>query len=240
MLGLDYDAANPTNGDGPRLTAWANDAVIDMLRRTHVYVTTDTLNLTPGTGDYDLLTLKPGWLAIEDIYTTSSNSNFRLQRLSTTDLINLRLFSVTTSPEKMWSLSGANLLMLYPAPIQSDVLTVYYVPKPTALSGNTDDPSSASLGGIPTEFHYGLELYMQWKAGDAFDDESSQSGETYRLAYEGNPNARPGSPAGDGFIGTMLKDIRRKGGKHLGPALIPPRSRRIYVANPGVDTGSQY
>ena len=211
-----------------------------MLLRTHCYVTTDTLNLTSGTGDYDLLTLKPNWLAIEDIYTTSSNANFRLQRLSTTDLINLRLFSVTTSPEKMFALSGANLLMLYPAPLQSDVLTVYYVPKPTALSNTTDDPSSASLGGIPTEFHYGLELYMQWKAADAFDDESSSNGESYRRMYLGDPTAPPGSQQRDGFIGTMLKDIRRKGSKHLGPALIPPRSRRIYVPNPGVDVGSVY
>jgi len=237
VLGLDYDAANPSNGDGPRLTAWANDAVIDMLRRTHVYVTSATMNLTSGQGDYNL---DSGILAIEDIYTTSSGANFRLSRKSSTDLVNLRLFSVTTSPEQMYALSGANLLMLYPAPLQADVLTIYYVPRPTALSNTTDDPSTLTLGGIPSEFHYGLELYMQWKAADAFDDESSQSGETYRRMYLGDPTAPPGTEQRDGFVGTMKKDLRRKGGKHLAGVQIPPRSRRIYVANPGVDVGSMY
>jgi hypothetical protein len=81
---------------------------------------------------------------------------------------------------------------------------------------------------------------MQWKAGDAFDDESSSNGETYRRMYLGDPTAPPGSEQRDGFIGTMKKDMRRKGGKHLAGISIPPRSRRIYVANPGVDVGSSY
>jgi hypothetical protein len=195
------------------------------------------MNLTAGQGDYNLDT---GILAIEDIYATSSGSNFRLSRKSSTDLINLRLFSVTTSPAQMYALSGANLIMLYPAPLTSDVLTVYYVPRPTALSGATDDPSSLTLGGIPSEFHYGLELYMMWKAAGAFDDESSSNGETYRRMYLGDPTAPPGTEQRDGFIGTTKKDIRRKGGKHLAGIQIPPRGRRIYVANPGVDTGSQF
>ena len=237
VLGLDFDAANPTNADGPRLLGWANDAVIDVLRRTHVYVTSATMTCTAGVGDYNL---DSNILAIEDIYSTSTGANYRLRRLSTTDLVNLRLFSVTTSPEQMYSISGANMLMLYPAPLLADTITIYYVPRPTALASGTDDPSTLSLGGIPSEFHYGLELYMMWKAADAFDDESSSSGESYRRLYLGDPTARPGSEQADGFIGTMKKDIRRKGGKHLGPVLIPPRSRRIYVANPGVDTGSQY
>lgn len=240
VLGLDFDSTSPSDGDGPRLKGWANDAVVDMLMRTHCYVDSDTLDLVANQSDYDLLSLKPEWLAIEDIYTTSGGANYRLTRLSTTDLINLRLFSVTTSPEQMFALSGANLLLLYPTPGQADVLTVYYIPRPTALSATTDDPSTASLGGIPSEFHYGLELYMQWKAADAFDDESSGNGESYRRMYLGDPTAPPGTEQRDGFIGTMKKDIRKKGSKHLAPILIPPRSRRIFVANPGVDTGSQF
>jgi hypothetical protein len=209
-----------------------------MLRRTHVYVAAATMNLTAAQGDY---TLDTNILAIEDIYTTSSGSNFRLRRMSTTDLINLRIFSVTTSPTQMYSLSGSNLLMLYPAPLSSaDTLTTYYVPRPTALSGNTDDPSTTSLGGIPSEFHYGLELFMQWKAADAFDDEQSSGGESYKRMYIGDPTAPPGTEQRQGFIGTMKKDIRRKGGKKMAGILIPPRGRRVYVPNPGFDTGSQY
>jgi hypothetical protein len=241
VLGLDFDSANPNNGDGPRLLGWANDAVVDMLRRTHVYVTGPlTLQLTAGQGDYDLQSLHPEILYIDDLYLTSGGANFRVRRLSSTDLINLRLFQVTTAPIQMYALSGANLLQVFPTPLQADQFQIYYVPRPTSLANGTDDPSSTTLGGIPTEYHYGLELYMMWKAADAFDDESSSSGETYRRLYLGDPTAPPGSEQKDGFIGTMKKDIRRKGGKHLAGVLIPPRNRRIYIPQPGVDVGSQY
>ena len=232
VLGLD----NSSGGDQPRLTGWANDAVIDMLLRTHCYVSSTTISLTAGTADYQLSSTI---LAIEDIYLTSGGGNFRVRRLATTDLLNLRLFSVTSSPMQMYALAGANLLMIYPTPINNDTLNIYYVPRPTALSSGSDDPSSTSLGGIPSEYHYGLELYMQWKAGDAFDDASSSNGETYRRAYLGDPTAPPNTEQHWGFIGTMKRDLRVKGGKHLAGALIPPRNRRIYLPNPGVDVGSQ-
>lgn len=193
--------------------------------------------LTPGQGDYSL---DAGILAIEDIFLSSGSANFRVSRKATTDLLNLRLFTTTSAPIQMYALAGANMLMVYPTPLQADVFTIYYVPRPTALSGPTDDPSVVANGGIPSEFHYGLELYMQWKAGDAFDDESSSSGESYRRMYLGDPTAPPGTEQRDGFIGTMKKDLRRKGGKHLGGIQIAPRSRRIYLPNPGVDTGSGY
>lgn len=208
-----------------------------MLRRTHCYISEATLTMTAGVGDY---TLDSAILAIEDVFLTSGGSNFRVRRMSTTDLINLRMFQVTTAPTQMYSMNGTNMIMFYPTPSQADTITVYYVPRPTALANASDDPSSASLGGIPSEFHYGLELYMMWKAGDAFDDESSSSGESYRRMYLGDPTAPPGTEQRDGFIGTMKKDIRRKGGKHLAGVLIPPRGRRIYIPQPGFDVGSQY
>lgn len=209
--------------------------MIDVLLRTHVYITTATMTLTANQGDYNL---DPGILAIDDIYLSSSGANFRLQRLASTDLINLRLFSVTSAPIQMYGMSGANLFMVYPTPLQADTLTIYYVPRPTAMASGTDDPSTTTFGGIPSEYHYGLELYMQWKAGDAFDDESSSNGETYRRAYLGDPTAPPGSEQKWGFIGTMKRDIRVKAGKHLGSVLIPPRNRRIYIPQPGFDMGS--
>jgi hypothetical protein len=193
--------------------------------------------LTAGQGDY---TLDSSILAIDDLYMSSGGANFRVRRLSSTDLLNLRLFSVSSSPVQMYAVAGANLLMVYPAPLQADSFTIYYVPRPTAMSAGSDDPSTTSLGGIPSEYHYGIELYMQWKAGDAFDDAGSSNGENYRRAYLGDPTAPPGSEQRFGFIGTMKRDLRGKGGKHLAGVVIPPRGRRIYVPNPGVDTGSAY
>lgn len=239
VLGLDFDSTSPSSGDGPRLLGWANDAVVDMLKRTHCYIKTEAIQLTANVGDYDLQATNTEILAIDDIYLTSGGANFRVRRMSSTDLINLRLFQVTTAPIQMYALSGANLLQVYPTPAQADSLNIYYVPRPTALANGTDDPSSTTLGGIPSEYHYGLELYMMWKAADFNDDESSSSGETYRREYEGDPGAPPG-PRKAGFIGMMKKDIRDRGGKHLAGILIPPRNRRVYIPQPGVDVGSQY
>ena len=208
-----------------------------MLKRTHCYITPATLTMAANVADYRL---DASVLAIDDIYMTSSGANFRVRRQSTTDLINLRLFQTTTSPVQMYALNGVDMIMVFPTPIQADTLTIYYVPKPTALAATTDDPSTSTLGGIPTEYHYGLELYMMWKAGDAFDDESSQSGESYRRMYLGDPNTAQGTEHRDGFIGTMKKDVRRKGGKHQASIPIPPRGRRVYVPNPGFDIGSAY
>ena len=207
-----------------------------MLLRTHCYVASTTITLTANVGDY---TLSSTILAIEDIYLTSGGANFRVRRLSTTDLINLRLFSVTSAPIQMYAVAGANLLLVYPTPLQADTLNIYYIPRPTALSSGSDDPSDSTHGGIPSEYHYGLELYMMWKAADAFDDASSGQGETYRRLYLGDPTAPIGTEQKLGFIGTMKRDIRAKGGKHLAGVLIPPRNRRIYIPQPGFDVGSQ-
>ena len=240
VLGLDFDSGTPTNGDGPRLLGWANDAVIDVLKRTHCYVTSEQITLTPNVSDYDLQSTNTEILAIEDIYMTSGGANFKMRRMSTTDLINERMYQLVTAPITRYALAGGNLLMFYPAPLQADKVTIYYIPRPTALASGTDDPSSVTLGGIPSEYHYGLELYMMWKAADAFDDESSSSGESYRRMYLGDPTAPPGTEQRDGFIGTMKKDIRKKGGKHLPGVVLPPRTRRTYLPLPGVDMGSQY
>jgi len=237
VLGLDFDATNPGNADGPRLLGWANDAVVDMLERTHCYIAISSMTMTPGTGDYSL---DADILAIEDMFLTSGSSNFRVRRMSTTDLINLRLFSVTTSPTQMYAVNGANMLMVYPTPLQADTLTIYYVPRPTPLANPSDDPSLAGFGGVPSEFHYGLELYMMWKAAAMFNDESSSNGESYRREYLGDPTAPPGAEQRDGFVGTMNKNMRRKGGKHLAGILLPSKRRWGYAPNPGVDTGSLY
>lgn len=236
VLGLDFDSSSPSTGDGPRLAGWANDAVVDVLRRTHCYITCGTLTLTANTGDY---TLDASILAIDDLYLTSSSNNYRVCRKSTTDLINLRMGQATGTAQ-FYALNGANMLMVYPAPLAADTISIYYVPRPTALTSPTDDPSSATLGGIPSEYHYGLELYMMWKAGGFSSDETSQAGETYRRLYLGDPTAPPGTEQRDGFIGSMKKDVRRKGGKHMRSILPPPRTRRFYVPSPGQDTGSIY
>lgn len=206
-----------------------------MLLQTHCFIAKATMAMTANIGDYEL---DSGILAIEDIFLASGTTNYLVRRSTTTDLMNRRLFAISSSTVQRYAVNGANMLMVYPTPTQADSLTVYYVPRPSVLSVAGDDP--ATKAGIPSEFHYGLELYMQWKAGDAFDDASSNQGETYRREYLGDPTAPPGTPQRYGFIGKMKRDLRGKGGKHLAEIQIPPRNRRNVIPSPGTDVGSLY
>lgn len=135
------------------------------------------------------------------------------------------LASPSSSPVFSYALEGANLLLLYPVPSVADTLTLYYTPVPTAMANASDDPSTATYGGIPTVLHRGIELFALWKMADEMDDAGSQQGASYRQMYEG-----PG-----GFLTETRKYLRDLGGSQLGPATMPPRGRRVYVPNPGVD-----
>lgn len=79
-----------------------------------------------------------------------------------------------------YALEGYNKLELYPTPQNADVLTIYYVALPTALSGDTDVPilvepyaskvleygalaEAADFKGDPAEQEY-RAMYAQWMA----------------------------------------------------------------------------
>jgi hypothetical protein len=67
------------------------------------------------------------------------------------------------------------------------------------MTADDQTPSDSTYGGIPEEFHYTAILnYMLWNGADYGDDITSQSGERYRLLYEGE----------DGRGGN-LRDIHR-------------------------------
>jgi hypothetical protein len=173
--------------------------------------------LTAGSSDY---TLPTAILDIQDLYDTSSDQDYPLERRPVEELLRYRLNSDESSPAKIYALNGANLLMVYPTPASADTLTVYYVPRPTALSTGSDDPSSATLGGIPSEYHFGIELYAYWKAADYDDDQSSAQGTRYKEEYEQ-------------FIARMRRDLMQKGGRRLARAR--PGRPKPYRFHPSTD-----
>jgi hypothetical protein len=212
---LDY-----TGTDKAELDVKLNDAVVDVLRRTRCYVASTTISLSAGTSDY---TLSTSILSILTMYGSAGGTNFRLEQVSPQMITDLQTADATTSTSSFYySVIGANLLSVWPTPVSSGTLTVRYVPRPTALSGASDDPSSASLGGIPSEYHYALELYALWKMADSNDDQSSSQGERYRVAYEGE-NGR------GGFLGQMKSEIRVKAGS-LGRVRVNSRRKRLGLS----------
>lgn len=150
-------------------------------------------------------------LEIEELYFTSSA--YLLERLSVPALLQKRLTGSPSSPVLYYALAGANMLQFYPTPTTTDTLTAYYIPTPNALSGPTDDPSSATLGGIPVQLHEAIEFYACFKGGSYDDDQSSSQGQRYHDLY-------------DKEIARYHKVLRRKGGQRNARAAVGGTQRR--------------
>lgn len=204
---------NDSPGDQPQITAALNKAVVDMLRKTHCYVISDTMGpLTIGTGDYDL---DSSILAIDEVYMgpASASGGHTLERISSGEMISMRAYASSAQGSPLfYALMGANRLLLSPIPAAADTLTIYQVPRPTAMSSGSHDPSNGTYGGIPAEFHDGLELYAEGRLASLADDASSAQGVRYQNDYKA-------------FIREMKGDLQLKGGKRLA-RILPPARRR--------------
>jgi hypothetical protein len=196
-----------------------NEGVLDILRKTECYVTSATMTETSSTGDYDLDTAilrVKGWL------WAGTGSSSVPERVSPQEIERMRAASVAVvaTPASYYAVAGANRLMVYPTPGASDVVTIYYVPRPTAMTDGAHDPSDAPYGGIPEEFHPAIESYALAKLASMDDDDSSQQGMRYRAEYQ-----------------QWVKDIRREVNLKAGPlprAVINPNRRlrhNVYGRN---------
>lgn len=193
-----------------------NDAVRDFLVRTHCYVTSTTLSVDAAFEDV------PTTLAILDLYPT--NGSWRIERTTPAEIYGFRMASAATSASApfYYALNGGNRLEFYPTPSSAVSLTLIHVPKPTELSSANDDPSSASLGGIPQEYHPALEEYAKWKMADYDDDSSSQMGQVYQAEYMR-------------LVRDARKHLKRRGGRSLPRAVVGRRP--VVPSTPSTDLG---
>lgn len=179
VVGLDSTAAG---ADETLLDGWVNEAVLDILLETRCYVVSATADMTADQADY---TLDSAILHVVDSYNTMGGTRYRLRQVTPQELNDLRVSSnaEAASPVTHFAVSGDNLLMVYPTPSSDETLTLYYVPRPTAMSNGTDDPSDTSFGGIPSQFHRAIVKYAEAEAADYRDDKSSGQGDRYRSDY---------------------------------------------------------
>lgn len=169
-----------TAADQARMTTWANQAVVDLLLRTRCYVTSSTASLSAGVKDY---TLDSNILTATNVYVSGASEP--LMRVTPEELLNLRMGNQTVSSSmQYYAVNGSNMLMVYPTPSANDVLMVYYVPRPSAMSVSSHDPSNATYGGIPSQYHKAIEYFVCAEAADDDDDASSAQGQRYRELYE--------------------------------------------------------
>jgi hypothetical protein len=205
-LGLDETASG---NDDTVLGYELNDGVREFLLDTHINVNRSESTIVAETDDSEI---SSAVLAIDDIQVAGTDGQIWLPTRTTPAEI-LRMRRATSGPTgtaRYYALNGHDLLMWFPALAVGDVVTMYYVPKPTEMSSAAHDPSSDTYGGIPVEYHPALIEYAKWKMADYDDDGSSQMGAVYQMNYER-------------LVRKCLQRKRRKGGRSLGRAVVGRR-----------------
>jgi hypothetical protein len=102
-------------------------------------------------------------------------------------------------------------------------LQMYAVPRPPAMTADTDKLEDEQWGGIPEEFQDAVENYACAKLASRSDDQTSQMGATYWIMYVGQDGM-------GGRISEIKRQINRMSGMTLGPA-------RIRIGSDGMPSG---
>jgi len=145
-----------------------------------------------------------------------------LERISVPQMIEQRRLSIPSgSPVQSYALAGANLLMFWPLPASTDIIEMYYIPVPAALSASGDDPSTLANGGVPKQLHKAIQYWACAEGASYDDDQTSAQGQRYRDDY-------------DKEITRYKKFLRLRGGKRNQRAVpndVRKRGRRAFHDN---------
>ena len=175
-LGLDDTASSD---ELTLMQRWANQAVVEVLLRTHIYIDIGNTTLTADESEYRL---DSAILAIDDGYGTTAAGIGPYDLVTTAEMIAIQSAAPVGPTRKVVAIEG-DLLIVAPVPETSETLTFYYVPRPTAMSDDSHDPSNATYGGIPSEHHRALEYYMLWR-GAEYDDKQMTRAQEYLQQFE--------------------------------------------------------
>jgi len=187
---------------------WLNEGVIEVLLRTHCTVETGDMATTADVWDYQLDT---DILAIRDLWRTDAAGDVApVIRLSEQEILELHRFSPGgDAAYTRYAVSGSNLLLVWPTPAAAYTFDLLYVPRPTAMSAGSHDPSTLTYGRIPAEFHKAIEYYALWQGAEYDENQGAQGGERYRTLFENYLSAVI-RPAMKRKGGTELPQVRRK------------------------------
>lgn len=215
-LGLDNTAAS---AEQVLIDSWVNAGVLDLLLRTHCTVESATMATTVNVWDYQLDT---DILAIRDIWREETNGEVDpVIRVTEEEILDLhRSTSASSAAFTRYAVAGSNMLLVWPTPSTAYTLHILYVPRPTALAAVGDDPSSATLGRIPREFHKGIEYYALWQGAEYDENQTAQGGERFRVIYE------------TFLLQTIRPALRQKGGRNAPRARTKSWRTRRLVSDP--------
>ncbi len=199
QTGLDATSSTAATSEYQLMIGYINRGVVDLLRKTRCFVDVATMYLTAGTGDYTFDTSILEILSF-DITPASRAVGIGLERVSLDEIIQDRRNSVVSMCPYKYSVSGSNLISFYPTPAAADTATIYYIPRPTSLSGTANDPSATAYGGIPEEYHDAIEYYAFYRAA-SYDDDDGGSQNWWKM-YQGR-------------FREIRREIQRMGGTKL-------------------------
>lgn len=178
-LGLDR---NVGSDEYLLINDWAQDAIYDFLIETRSRLTSTTITLSAGVSDYSLFTLNAAILEITDMQLTSGGTKYSLERVPLEQILDWRRTSQAADRARVYSVEG-DLLSVYPTPASADTITAYIVTKPTAMSGDANDFTTVSFGGIPAQHAPVLLAYMRWR-GALYDERKvPHTPDQYRTQY---------------------------------------------------------
>lgn len=223
-VGIDAATANSaTSAEYALFLSWLNEGVVQFLRKTKVYKKTAAMALTVDEEDY---AIDSDILAFEDVtYTPSGGSARSLTQIDSWQIRDMRLPTNTLASDPAYYAYEGQSILLYPTPrSSSDSLHILYVPRPTALSTTAHDPTAAAYGGIPSEYHYAIEAYVKWKAGEHANDKASGNGQSWKQEWE------------SAVVDTRVSEIR-KAGMRIGSVNLGRGRDWRNFAGPGVDVG---
>ncbi len=178
-LGLDDTGAG---SEWLLMERWCQEGVVEVLLRTHCYTEIGDMALTPGVSEYRV---DEDILAIQNDQITSSGSSGTITLISMDEMIERRAASSAVGRIGVVTVAiEGNLLITYPAPSSGDTIRYFYVPRPTTMTLDANDPSAATYGGIPTEYHKAIEYYMLWQAAEYDDKKAPMTPQDYYTAFE--------------------------------------------------------
>lgn len=192
------------------LQEWVDEAVRDVLRRTHCYSAVGTFTIAAGVADG---TFPDDVLAIDDRTIASSTTKVRL--VSTDEMYEIRRANLTGSGDSVFYMAIAYpVVMIWPTPSANVTITYLYVPDPDPMSSDSIDtatlfsaapPTPPDLG-IPREGDMALEAYMEWRAA-RYDDKRSKPDKDYWADYLV-------------YCQELKKSVRHKGQRGLLPSKV--------------------
>jgi hypothetical protein len=158
-----------------------DEGILDISRRTKLNLRCVNLHIPAGNSYFEL---DEGILTMMDLRlmpsTSSPNPNGKRMTQAHADEV------LDDTSGLSFSIVGYNGLLLAGGTDSDRTLKAWYVPRPLRMSDDSQSPADSQYGNLPEEFHNTALLnYVLWNGADYGDDITSQSGEHYRMLYEG-------------------------------------------------------